>query len=85
MVKLDVFEKYTRKGCILECHANLYYKKCGCLPYHYPNFTQVWNETTTACDYNGLKCLSTVKGNFLTKLDILDFGGLQLMPCYARH
>ena len=51
----------------------------------FPNFTQVWNETTTACDYNGLKCLSTVKGNFLTKLDILDFGGLQLMPCYARH
>ena len=65
-IKLDVFEKYTRKGCILECHANLYFKKCRCLPYHYPNFTQVWNETTTSCDYDGLKCLSTVKGDYLT-------------------
>ena len=85
MVKLDVFEKYTRKGCILECHANLYYKKCKCLPYHYPNFTQVWNETTTACDYNGLKCLSTVNSKYFTKLDILYFGALQLMKCYDRN
>ena len=70
-IMLDVFEKYTRKGCILECYANLYFKKCRCLPYHYPNFTQAWNEKTTSCDYNGLKCLSTVKGDYLIiKLDI---------------
>ena len=66
-IKLDVFEKYTRKGCLLECHANLYFKKCKCLPYHYPNFAQVWNETTTSCNYTGLICLSTVKGGCISQ------------------
>ena len=61
-ITLDVFANYTKKGCILECHANLYFEKCKCLPYHYPDFTHAWLKNTTACDYNGLKCLSTVKG-----------------------
>ena len=61
-LQLDVFANYTKKGCILECHANLYYDMCGCLPYHYPDFTKAWHVNSTTCDFNGLRCLSTVKG-----------------------
>ena len=61
-IRLNIFANYTKKGCILECHANLYYDMCGCLPYHYPDFTKAWHVNSTTCDYNGLRCLSTVKG-----------------------
>ena len=61
-IRMDIFANYTKKGCILECHANLYYDMCRCLPYHYPDFTNAWHVNSTACDYNGLRCLSTVKG-----------------------
>ena len=60
-IRLNLFSNYTQKGCILECFANLIYDQCGCLPYHYPDFYVVWKVNTT-CDYNGLKCLSTVNG-----------------------
>ena len=60
-VKLEVFANYTRKGCILECHANRFYEKCGCLPYHYPDFSAVWNKTTN-CNHNGLQCISKLVG-----------------------
>ena len=60
-VKLEVFAKYTRKGCILECHANIFYDKCGCLPYHYPDFSAVWNKTTN-CNHTALQCISKLVG-----------------------
>ena len=60
-VKLEVFAKYTKKGCILECHANTFYNRCGCLPYHYPDFSAVWNETTN-CNHTGLQCISKLIG-----------------------
>ena len=60
-VKLEVFAKYTRKGCILECHANIFYNKCGCLPYHYPDFSAVWNKTTN-CNHTALQCISRLVG-----------------------
>ena len=82
-IKLDVFANYTRKGCILECHANLYFNECGCLPYHYPDFSLVWGKNTN-CNFTGLKCLSTVKGFlqntkiFLSMYDIY-------MSLYKKH
>ena len=60
-VKLEVFAFYTRKGCILECHANIFYEKCGCLPYHYPDFSAVWNKTTY-CNHTALQCISRLVG-----------------------
>ena len=60
-VKLEVFANYTRKGCILECHANRFYEKCGCLPYHYPDFSAVWNKPTN-CNHTGLQCISKLVG-----------------------
>ena len=61
-IRVDIFANYTKKGCILECYANLYYDMCQCIPYHYPDFTKAWHVNSTTCDYNGLKCLSTVEG-----------------------
>ena len=60
-VKLELFANYTRKGCIFECHANLFFKACGCLPYHYPDFSLVWKKPTS-CDHNGLTCISKLVG-----------------------
>ena len=64
-IRMDIFANYTKKGCILECYANLYYDFCKCIPYHYPDFTKAWHVNSTTCDYNGLRCLSTVEGNYV--------------------
>ena len=42
-VRVDIFANYTKKGCVLECYANLYYDMCKCIPYHYPDFTKAWH------------------------------------------
>ena len=60
-IKLEVFANYTKKGCILECHANIFFEKCGCLPYHYPDFSVVWKKNTT-CNHKGLQCISKLVG-----------------------
>ena len=66
-IELDVFEDYTRTNCVFECQAKSIFKKCGCLPYQYPEFhlanTGIWeNVTSTACNYTQLTCLSGAKG-----------------------
>ena len=66
-IPLDVFQDYTRKNCVFECQAKSMFKKCGCLPYHYPEFhlanTGIWKEvSSTACNYTQLLCLSKAKG-----------------------
>ena len=66
-IYLDVFNDYTRANCVFECLAESIFKKCGCLPYYYPDFhlvtTGIWeNVTSTACNYEQLICLSRVKG-----------------------
>ena len=53
----QVFAKYNRKACLLECQANRIMKLCNCLPYYYPRFDLVW-KNNTACDFEGLKCLA---------------------------
>ena len=60
-VKLEVFAYYTKKGCLLECHANRFFEKCGCLPYYYPDFSATWNKTTN-CNHTALKCISNLVG-----------------------
>ena len=60
-IKLDVFAYYTKKGCLLECHANIFNDKCGCLPYYYPDFSSVWNKTTN-CNHTALQCISKLVG-----------------------
>ena len=69
-VTLEVFANYTRKGCILECHANIFFKKCGCLPYHYPDFSVVWKKNTT-CNHTALQCMSKLVGKNDISLNIL--------------
>ena len=66
-IYLDVFNDYTRANCVFECLAESIFKKCGCLPYYYPEFhlvnTSIWeNVNSTACNYDQLKCLSNVTG-----------------------
>ena len=33
---LDIFNVYTRSGCLLECKMNKAVKECGCQPWNYP-------------------------------------------------
>ena len=56
-INYQVFAKYNRKACLLECQANRIMKLCNCLPYYYPRFDLVW-KNNTACDFEGLKCLA---------------------------
>ena len=60
-INLDVHAYYTKKGCLLECHANIFFKTCGCLPYYYPDFSAVWNKTTH-CNHTALQCISKLVG-----------------------
>ena len=68
-IELDVFQDYTRKNCVFECMAKSLFRKCGCLPYQYPEFhltnTGIWeNVTSTVCNFTQLICLSNIKGTF---------------------
>ena len=51
------FEQYTMINCLLECNAERIMEECGCLPYYYPNFKEVWNRETS-CNVTGLQCLA---------------------------
>ena len=71
-IELDVFEAYTRKNCVFECQAKEFFDKCGCLPYHYPDFYLAWKGVnSTACNYTGLLCLSNVAGTICFSIIIL--------------
>ena len=49
---LEVFAKYNQKACLLECNARQIERQCGCLPYYYPDFENVW-KTKTSCNLTG--------------------------------
>lgn len=56
---LEAFKNYSRKACLVECKARQVFLTCGCLPYYYPDFSNLWQADTT-CDLNGLRCLANV-------------------------
>ena len=69
-IELDVFEDYTRKNCVFECQAKEIFDKCGCLPYHYPDFHLAWEGVNSStCNITGLLCLPRVPGRL--KLNII--------------
>ena len=51
------FKVYTMINCLLECDATQIMEECGCLPYTYPDFKQVW-DVETSCNVTGLQCLA---------------------------
>ena len=34
--ELDIFQVYTRVGCLMECKMKYAIKKCGCTPWNFP-------------------------------------------------
>ena len=61
-INLEAFQNYSRSACLMECQARKLYDLCGCLPYYFPDFSQVWNKSTT-CGKLGLFCLANETGN----------------------
>ncbi len=61
-IKLEVFQNYSRPSCLIECRARDMFKKCGCLPYYFPNFNLAWKINTTSCDYDGYRCITENSG-----------------------
>ncbi len=61
-IKLEVFQNYSRPSCLIECRAREMFKKCGCLPYYFPNFNLAWKINTTSCDYDGYRCITENSG-----------------------
>ena len=56
--KPKFFSHYTMQGCIMECRAEYSLRKCGCVPYYYPEFS-----TTKMCsNVTQLECLSNISG-----------------------
>ena len=51
------FKVYTMINCHLECESTHIMEECGCLPYTYPDFKQVW-DVETSCNVTGLQCLA---------------------------
>ena len=64
-VKMEVFKKYSRPSCIIECRARQIFDRCKCLPYYFPNFAVVWNQSTT-CGAKGLECIAMQQGTGVT-------------------
>ena len=53
---LNFFQKYSRKGCEIECAAKMASTFCKCLPWHYPNnFTSL-----PMCDMFGGYCFDQI-------------------------
>ena len=55
---MDVFANYDQKSCLMECNARHIRDKCGCLPYHFPDFEQAW-QLNTACNLTGKISIDT--------------------------
>ena len=41
VVKNTAFHKYTRRNCVMECVSMDIMKRCGCLPYYYPDLGNI--------------------------------------------
>ena len=50
---LQIFKKYSREACVLECSLHLASKKCGCIPWNYPMNDR---EAAGLCDVFGNYC-----------------------------
>ena len=46
------FNTYTKSNCRYECHINIAYKYCGCVPWDYIHF----QKNATECDVFGRTC-----------------------------
>ena len=56
----------------MECQAKSIMERCGCLPYYFPEFGEVWGNVThlghldwadTTCNHTQWLCLATYTGN----------------------
>lgn len=50
--KLKFFKFYSRPHCILECKANITFRKCGCVKFHMPR-----DKDTPVCNYFEMNCV----------------------------
>ena len=56
----------------MECQAKSIMERCGCLPYYFPEFGEVWGNVShlghldwadTTCNHTQWLCLATYTGN----------------------
>ena len=58
----NLYFKYSRRGCELECAGEKAASFCKCIPWHYPNNNML---NTPTCDIFGGHCFD--KGTFLSE------------------
>ncbi len=56
---LNIFSRYSQKGCEFECVLAQALEECQCIPWNYPRF----NLSVAACDFLGASCFEKVKSN----------------------
>jgi len=67
-VDVELYQIYLRKACFMECQAKSIMERCGCLPYYFPEFGEVWGNVShlghldwadTTCNHTQWLCLAT--------------------------
>ncbi|GAB1859033.1 Sodium channel protein Nach [Camponotus japonicus] len=60
------FAIYTYHNCLAECRASIVRKKCGCIPYYFPQ------NSTRVCNLRDVQCLLKYKSFFDTSWPDVD-------------
>ena len=61
--QLDIFNVYTRSACMFECKIRHSIRRCGCVPWNYPNDKE---KTILLFNISNFSILSTFKFTFRT-------------------
>ncbi|XP_053978702.1 sodium channel protein Nach-like [Hylaeus volcanicus] len=79
--------KYSFRNCMTECRAFVIKKKCGCIPYYYPQ------NNTRVCNLRDVECLEAFKYWYETSWPGMDMSpknlpfvkvDIQQKPCACR-
>ncbi|XP_050450031.1 sodium channel protein Nach-like [Cataglyphis hispanica] len=60
------FARYSYHNCLAECRASIARKKCGCIPYYFPQ------NSTRVCNLRDIQCLQRHKSFFDTSWPDMD-------------
>ncbi|CAD7081679.1 unnamed protein product [Hermetia illucens] len=61
---LRITKKYSFQSCLTECRADSILKRCGCLPFFFPELSYNQSMRSRQCSLKDIKCLSDNKHYF---------------------
>ncbi|XP_052753507.1 pickpocket protein 28-like [Galleria mellonella] len=61
--KLYYFNIYTASNCMLECHSNVTYEKCGCVAFYMPHY-----DSQSICTSEQAECIGMARVDFAKRV-----------------